>query len=117
MPKLKPFFVRTLILFLVPCSFYTLCGCFDNVSDNQWQATVPGLYEGTNSAFKEVLEIGSNKMYHYSLFLKERLIKSQTGSWIYDVTSGMIELQPFTSFYDRKSNTFTTNGFSWVAII
>jgi hypothetical protein len=105
----KRFVVKRPLLFL-SAGIVSLCGCFDRVSDKQWEKTVPGLYEGSQSNFREVLDLQPNGNFGHEAFIDQKLVHRETGHWSYDVTSGMVSVKPFTSFYDREKRRIMTNG-------
>jgi hypothetical protein len=92
----------------------SLTGCSKGVSDKQWASTVPGVYHGLQRNFREVLDVKPDGTFHHEVFIDNSSVHSEAGTWSYDVRSGMLQVKPFTSFYDRQSRRMTT-GVSAVA--
>lgn len=100
----------TRLILLPSAATFSLVGCFQGVSDKQWEATVPGMYEGTKGNFREVMYLNTNGRFRHEVFINQELVHSGTGNWSYDVKSGMVQVEPFTSFYDRRTGRIETNG-------
>src|SRR5215207_1722281 len=78
-----------------------LCGC-DDVPDAVWQKSIPGTYQGEQPGFRETLELNLGGTFRHQVLLDERPSLSETGKWAFDVRSGAIHLEPFTSFWNNS---------------
>ncbi len=88
---------------------FLLLGC-DDASDAKWVKTIPGYYVGEANGMKEVIFINTNGLFHHEFYFLQQKMIDETGQWKFDVNAGMIQVSPFTSFYDADLARITTNG-------
>ena len=99
-----------MVAVLVSTLTLAVCGCSQGVSDKHWEQTVPGVYEGNLPNFREVLDLNTNGVFRHRVFVREKVVVDETGHWSYRVDTGIINLDPFTSFLDSEKRRITTNG-------
>ena len=80
-----------------------LTGCYDAMSDSHWATTVPGIYFAHEPGFREVLELDATGTFRHEVIIGGQQKCIERGSWSYDVSSGAVRLEPFTSFFDQSS--------------
>lgn len=99
------------------CLFITLCaaltGCPDAVTDAQWAKTVPGIYDGSQSGVRKTVDLRPDGSFPHNASIEGKSLVAESGKGSYNVASGMVSLEPFTSFWDTKSNKLTMNGIPW----
>jgi hypothetical protein len=93
---------------------FLLLGC-DNVSDVKWVKTIPGYYVGATNGIKEVISLNTNGMFHHEFYFLQQKMVDETGKWKFDVTAGVVQVSPFTSFYNPDLARITTNGVATVS--
>lgn len=91
----------------------TLAGCSDTVTDAQWTKTVPGVYEGSQSGFVERVYLRPDGSFRHDVSVDGKSLITESGKWSFDVKSGTVNVEPFTSIWDDKSRNLTTNVVPW----
>jgi hypothetical protein len=98
-------------LLIVICG--ALVGCSDAVTDAQWAKTVPGAYEVSQSGFIEHIDLKPDGSFRHDVSFDGVSLVAESGKWSFDVTSGAVSAEPFTSIWDDKSRKLTTNVVHW----
>jgi hypothetical protein len=87
-----------------------LSGCYQTLPPN-WSKDLPGLYEGKQSGFREVIDFKPDGTFYHEVFLNESSLAVESGTWAIPQNQFLVELKPFKQFYDPINNAFsTTNG-------
>ncbi len=87
-----------------------LSSCSDKISDAQWAKTVPGFYDGSQAGFRETLALDPKGTFQHQVYLNRESVLSETGKWTFDVQSGIVLVEPFTSFFDKESRKIKAQG-------
>jgi hypothetical protein len=85
-------------------------GCFSGVSDKEWEKTVPGIYEGKEADLHETLVLERSGGFDHRVMVGTNVVLVEKGMWRYEVSNGILSLEPFTSFYDDVTTKLRTNG-------
>jgi hypothetical protein len=85
-------------------------GCSDPRTDAKFAQTVPGIYEGSAPGFSERVELREDGTFQHAVFVQSRKAVGESGKWTYDTKSGMVRVEPFTSFWDIHKRVIITNG-------
>ena len=85
-----------------------LAGC-DRVTDAQWAKTVPGSYATSQTGFTEQVDLRIDGSFRHDASFDGRALVSESGKWSFEVKSGIVTLEPFTSIWDSKNRKLTTN--------
>lgn len=80
-----------------------VAGCSENGATVRWETTVPGVYEGSESGFRETVDFRTNGEFRHEVFIDERSVLAESGKWSFDNETGAVSVEPFTSFFDRFS--------------
>jgi len=89
-----------------------LAGC-DAVTNVEWAKTVPGIYEGAESGFKERVDLRSDGSFQHTVSYDGKQLVGEAGKWSFDVHSGAVRVGPFTAVWDQESRKLTTNVTAW----
>jgi len=87
-----------------------LSSCSDKVPDAQWAKTVPGFYDGSQAGFRETLALAPKGTFQHQVYFNRESALSETGKWSFDVQSGIVLVEPFTSFFDKENKKIKTQG-------
>src|SRR5256885_8775363 len=97
--------------FIVLLVILLLCaGCSQTGSTPQWQKSIPGLYQGDQAGFRELIDLRPDGMFRHEVFIEEKSVLAESGKWSYEAASGAILVEPFTSFFDERARTTTRKG-------
>lgn len=97
---------------VIGCILLASCAAYHNLPDD-WDKEIPGVYEGANGSFREMLRFNTNGTYLHEVFKVDTRLVSEGGKW--SVTRGRFEIhltpeKDFTEFYDSAVGRFDENG-------
>lgn len=84
-------------------------GCSEDHRPADYEKALPGVYEGSQPGFREVLVLNTNHGFAHEVFVGGRSILVESGKWSYD-GNGAIRVEPFTSFFDERTRKVTQLG-------
>lgn len=94
---------------LIFASLQMFTGCSPNLPSG-WQKDVPGIYEGSHSGFREVVEFKPDGTFRHEVWNDAQSIHAASGKWSVVSNQAKLLLQPFTEFYHPMKKTFSPKG-------
>jgi len=85
------------------------CGAYHSLPAN-WHQDLPGIYEGTSSTFREIVEFKRDGTFRHEVFEAGRSLCSESGKWSTSQGRFVADLNHFTQFYDPMTDKFSGTG-------
>jgi hypothetical protein len=82
----------------------------DSATEANWIKTLPGRYIGTEKNIREIMILNSDGGFQHLVYLDQAKLLDESGKWKYDIESGMLQVAPFTAFYNVDSAKLMTSG-------
>lgn len=84
-------------------------GCYQTLPTN-WEKDIPGLYEGSQAEFREVMEFKQGGICRHEVYVGGRSILNETSRWSALPNRFVIYVDNFTEFYDPAIRKFGDKG-------